>query len=236
MTLTEIANALDAPKSSIKPITDTMLSMGYLRKCDAHLSLFCIGAQAFLVGSAYSLNQSVRDAISERLKRLCGAVGEICQFAVLNGNQVFYLFREEPDVPIKLKSQEMRMLPAYCTGLGKALLADMSLAQLEALYGKNLKKYTDKTVSSIFELYQLLAQYKQEGFFYEHGELISGIECIALPVRADGNVIAAVSVTMLEGETYNNKAEKVKNELLECQKDIEKSFRAFSVTDSQDLF
>jgi IclR family pca regulon transcriptional regulator len=87
-------------------------------------------------------------------------------------------------------------LPAYCTSLGRAMLAHLPDEQLKAYFEKvKLRALTDKTVVSQKRLRDILAGVREQGYAVIDEELEVGLRSIAVPVRgASGNVLAALNV------------------------------------------
>ncbi|MFX5464605.1 IclR family transcriptional regulator C-terminal domain-containing protein, partial [Acinetobacter baumannii] len=86
--------------------------------------------------------------------------------------------------------------PAYCTSLGRAMLAHLPDDQLKAYFEKvKLRALTDKTVVSQKRLRDILAGVRAQGYAVIDEELEVGLRSIAVPVRgASGNVLAALNV------------------------------------------
>ena len=87
-------------------------------------------------------------------------------------------------------------LPAYCTGIGKALLADYTLPALQQLYPHGLHPQTPNTITDIPYLAAQLETFRATGFFYEIEESTPHVRCIAVPLRKNGVVVSAISVAI----------------------------------------
>jgi len=87
-------------------------------------------------------------------------------------------------------------LPAYCTAIGRALLAHLPQHELETYLARvPLKAMTEFTVVSPERLAGILAGVRQAGYALVDEELEIGLRSIAVPVRgASGNVVAALNV------------------------------------------
>ena len=87
-------------------------------------------------------------------------------------------------------------LPAYCTSLGRVLLAALPSEELTAYLSRvPLRPFTDRTVVSEERLREILAETLQQGFAIVEEELEIGLRSIAVPVRgAAGTVMAAINV------------------------------------------
>ena len=85
-------------------------------------------------------------------------------------------------------------MPAYCTGLGKAMLAFDDTATQQVLDAE-LPARTSNTLSSGPRLSDDLQKVRATGVAYDHQEAFDGLGCVAAPIRNSGRAIGAVSVT-----------------------------------------
>jgi DNA-binding IclR family transcriptional regulator len=85
-------------------------------------------------------------------------------------------------------------LPAYCTGVGKALLAFNPEAAMKAL-AMPLASRTAYTITSHQVLAEELARIRQAGIAYDREENTLGIVCVAAPILIDDRAIGAISIT-----------------------------------------
>jgi DNA-binding IclR family transcriptional regulator len=87
--------------------------------------------------------------------------------------------------------------PAYCTGVGKVLLAyENPQAVKEYFLKRKLQRYTDTTITSFAKLDSELASVRSKGYALDRGEHESEVRCVATPIfDMKGEVIAAVSIS-----------------------------------------
>jgi IclR family pca regulon transcriptional regulator len=87
-------------------------------------------------------------------------------------------------------------LPAYCTSLGRVMLAHLPPAELDAYFERvALKAMTERTVVSQARLREILVEVRAQGYAMIEEELEVGLRSIGVPVRgASGNVLAALNV------------------------------------------
>jgi DNA-binding IclR family transcriptional regulator len=87
-------------------------------------------------------------------------------------------------------------MPAYCTGVGKAMLAYAPSARIEAVLAAGLPRRTPRTIIAPGLLHQELATIRDRGVAMEYEESTIGVTCVAAPVLdTDGMAMAAVSIT-----------------------------------------
>ena len=192
--LADISRALEIPKSTLLPILQTMVQCRYLEKDGAdryRLGMAMLGAAA-AAGRRHSSQKFIRSC----LKELVGEFRETCYYGVLDEDRVLYLEKVDSPQPIRMLTSIGRRLPAYATGIGKALLADHTLAQLEALYPNGLTPLTEKTVPNIQALSAQLEGAKKDGYAWEIEESTDHIRCFAVPVRIQGKITGAISMAI----------------------------------------
>lgn len=235
LSLTEIAQELDAPKSSLLPILRTMCDRNFLCLSAEDRNHYRIAYQTFIVGSAYGSNEMLLSFLRQRMREMVEDIKEIAQLAVLSGGNSYYLIRVETDNPITLRSQAEKMLPAYCTGVGKALLSGLSMDEIHALYPKGLTVYTPNTIHSFELLEQQLREIRNKGFAYEHGELVPGVECVATPIYSGEHVVAAASFAIPDYRIDEAKRERARFLLGQFRAAAQECFEKLNIVRGSDL-
>ena len=244
-TMAEISRHLQAPKSSLFPILHTMVGRGYLRldgarldgaRLDGSSQCYLIGQQAFLTGSAYESTRPVYDYINGLMEGIVRECQETCHLGILTEGSILYIAKKESPNPIMLRSHIGQRLPAYCTGIGKALLSGHSREEIAALYPEPLKRYTENTLTDLQNLLQELGETRQSGFAYEHSELTEGVCCVAVPLCAHEKVIAALSVSIPEFRASKEVLSQIETLLAKSREDAERYFEEFHIYDSHSLY
>ncbi len=236
MTLTELSKAIDAPKSSLFPILHTMKNRNYLFFNVATAKYF-IGHQTHLVGGTYQNRSVVFEYIKRQMDHIRDTCGETCNLGILNHEQASYIAVSEPESENCqcLTHTAGMQFPAYCSGIGKALLLDYSIEELRALYPDPLVQYTPNTVTSVEILYAQLLMYQKEGFTYETSEARDNIFCIAIPLCNESKIIAALSVSIPLDRMTESKVSMIKRAFLETKPLIDSYLHLFHLEDGHDL-
>jgi DNA-binding IclR family transcriptional regulator len=87
-------------------------------------------------------------------------------------------------------------MPAYCTGVGKVLLAFGPPERFAEVLAAGLRRLTPRTVIAPGLLKADLDRIRETGVAFEHEESTVGITCVAAPVHdSQGDVVAAISIT-----------------------------------------
>lgn len=155
-----------------------------------------VGMGLFELGLLASRPIDLREAASPFLADLYEATGETVHLAVAAGNDVVYVQKLEGRHGPPTASRVGGRMPAYCTGVGKVLLAYAPPERLDLVIRAGLRRRTPRTVVAPGMFERELVRVRETGIAVEHEESSIGISCVASPViGADGTAVAAVSIT-----------------------------------------
>jgi DNA-binding IclR family transcriptional regulator len=209
-TLEELTRALGLPKPTVFRIL-RLLARGGLVQREVHEKRYVVGERAAALALDVQLRSPCRRERRAVLARLVEAIGETCNFTMLDGSEVVYLERVETSASIRLHMKAGSRVPLHCTASGKLLLSELPLAQVHRLLGSGpLPRYTPRTIVSMPELERELASVRACGFGTDEGEYLVDSVCLAVPVRnRNGRMCAAVAVhgpaprmTLKKGEAF----------------------------------
>jgi IclR family acetate operon transcriptional repressor len=146
---------------------------------------------------SYQINNVIRRAALREMESLRDCTGETVHLAVLDRLEVVYLEKLHGLHAIGLMSSQVggRAL-AYCTGLGKVLLAFVEPEAVRTQFSDfQFIRFTSTTLADVDALLAELEAIRRVGYAFDWGEHESEVRCIAAPVRdAHGKVIAAISL------------------------------------------
>lgn len=217
--LADINKNLSIPKSTLLPILQTLCAEGYLSQND--MGEYSPGAVLFSFGSHLRGKFPFMEFVAKKLDALVKMFGETCYFGVLDGGDVLYLDKADSIHPLRMLISTGMRLPAYSTGIGKALLCDMNTSQLEALYPSGLTKVTENTITSFDKLTEQLSQAREAGFSCEIEESTLHIRCFGVPIRKNGTIAAAISIAVPIFRYTEDIGKDMINELIKTASDIE---------------
>jgi DNA-binding IclR family transcriptional regulator len=117
------------------------------------------------------------------------------QLAALRGAHVVYLNKLEGHQRLRTPSRIGGRMPAYCTAVGKVLLADDAVATELAL-GAPRHAWTPHTIVEETALLAELDRVRDSGIAYDRGESLETLSCLAAPIRgANKRIVAALSIS-----------------------------------------
>jgi DNA-binding IclR family transcriptional regulator len=190
LSLVELSRRSGLPKSTAHRLAEQLRAMGWL---DRDQRGYRVGIRMFELGGLASEQSLLRDPALPHLHALAGQTGLAVQLGVLAGDEVVYLERVIVG-SYRLPTRQGGRMPAYCTGLGKAMLAyDDAAAQ--RVIGSELPARASGTLASGEHLRDDLDQVRSTGIAFDRQESYDGLGCVAAPIRNSGRAIGAVSVT-----------------------------------------
>ena len=197
LTLTEIAKNVGLNKSTVHRFMRTLVNGGFVAQ-DPETKRYRVGLALVPLGQLATKHLEIRKVAYPRITALQKAVGETVHLAMLDGNEVVYIDIVESTAHfLRLNSRIGKLAPAYCTGLGKAMLAFGDSERLEAVIANGLQRHTDTTITDPELLRADLAAARERGYAIDLGEFNPLVRCMAAPIFDRGGVVAAVSVTRI---------------------------------------
>lgn len=194
ISLSEIAATLEMPQGTISPILKTLLAFHYVRQTG---NLYRIDFASFELGLSYSNENNALSFIRRQMREIVSNIGEICQMGVLRGRDVYYLLKENSNTFIQINSNVGMRMPAHITGLGKALLSGLGDGELRKMYeGYEFISYTSSSITDLNVLIRQLRDVRKKGYASENEESTPDICCVAVPLEENGEIRAAISVTV----------------------------------------
>lgn len=210
LTLEELTRISGLPKPTVHRILRLLMRGGLVER-QALDKRYVVGARVCALALAVQMRSPHRRERRAILARLVEAIGETCNFTMLDGSDVVYLDRVETSADIRLHMNTGSRVPLHCTASGKLLLSDLPPVQMRRLLGSGpLARYTDRTITSTVVLERELGKIRASGVGTDVGEYLVGSVCLAVPVRdPQGRMCAAVAVhgpaprmTLKKGNTF----------------------------------
>lgn len=199
LTFTELQQHLDVPRSSLHGLLSTLLAGRYLTQ-DPETRRYRIGLRLWEAGQSFVRAARLDTACIPVMKIARDTLNLTIQLAALDGIYNVYLEKVPSKQPVALVTEIGARLPAYATGLGKALLAHLPEDELHALLDDvTLKRFTSTTITDREELLKELRLTRERGYSRDVGEHTSGIFCIGVPIWDHrGRVVASASTSRLD--------------------------------------
>lgn len=202
LTIAQAAAATGLSRSSVRRCLHTLETLGYLHEREGRYRL----APTLLpLAHAYVMSDPLAVAAQPVVNTVRDTLGEACSLAVLDlrnrGGEVIYIARAEAPQPIAMPLRIGSTIPAYCSSLGRVLLAGLDGAALCAyLDGAPFPARTPETRTGADQIREACAKVAERGFAQVDEELEPGLRSIAVPVRSGaGRTVAALNVGVSAG-------------------------------------
>ena len=196
-TLKELSEAIGINSSTIFRFLTTLSNQGFVER-DGKTARYRLGIACLELVRAYHESSDVRQVAFEELERLRDDTKETVHLAVLDKMEVVYVekFRGLHAIGI-MTSQVGGRSPAYCTGLGKVLLAFKDPKEVLSYYKeKGFYRFSENTIMNIKTLMDHLEEVRIQGYALDHGEHETEVRCIAVPLyNFAEKVVAAISIS-----------------------------------------
>jgi IclR family pca regulon transcriptional regulator len=196
--IADIADELGMSRSTTHRYVITLVALGYLEQGASRK--YRLGLRVTDLGMSALNSTGLREHARPYLEELRQRTSYTTSLGVLDGSEVLYVDRARSfrrgQSQIDLGLQPGSRLPAYCTSMGKLLLAYLpDSQQRDVLAEIKLTKRGPKTISSKKALRAELEQIREAGFAVDDEELSAGLYAIAAPVRNESrDVVAAVNL------------------------------------------
>lgn len=192
----ELLAQSEYPKATVYRFLQTLTQQGML-SFDEDRNTYSLGIRLVRLAHAAWSHSSLAPVARPHLDALSRDLGETVHLAQLDAAQVLYVDKRNATQPVEMYSQAGKVGPAYCTGVGKAMLAFLDEGALEhAISQQSFHRFTDGTLTDETQLRAELEAIRKRGYAYDREEHEPGIICAAVPILTPNNrVLGAVSVT-----------------------------------------
>jgi len=192
-TIPQLSAETGIPRAAVRRVLYTLTQLGYARPQGRGYVLL---PRVLGIASAYSSASSLVDQAQPVLDRLRDELAESCSLGVLDGDDLLYVARAETVRIMSIGLNTGSRLPAYCTSMGRVLLADLPGDTIAGyLERTSLRPRTEFTETDVERFRALLVNVRIDRYALNNQELEIGLRSIAVPVRdGTGKVIAAMNV------------------------------------------
>ncbi len=175
-----ISRRIDAPRSTTYQLLQVLVDEGLVVHIPEAQG-YALAVGVFELGSAYLRHHVLENIGRPVLKALAARLGHTAHMGVLHGHETLYLLKEQPVRPTTLVTAVGVRLPAPLTASGRSMLAQLSDAQISAIFPTK-DRFVDRTgagPTTLRELKDVLRADRERGWSIEHGSTTENVTCIA---------------------------------------------------------
>lgn len=225
MGLLELSKELGLNKTTVHRILNSLICMDYARQ-DPESLKYSLTFKFCGLSSQILAQNSMIDLARPYLKELSEQTGETVHFVQIDGRQAVYIDKVESSrSSVRLVSRIGRSVPLYCSGVGKALLADMNDEKIREIWEKSsIQSLTEYTVTDFEEFQKIIAQIRQNGYALDNEENELGVRCIAVSIKDfNGKPVYAISVSAPKDRMSDERILEIRDLILAAKENIRKS-------------
>jgi DNA-binding IclR family transcriptional regulator len=197
MGVTEIARALEMPKSTVAGLIFTLEQNHYLSQ-HPETRKYSLGYKLVERAGVLLDQMDLRRIAEPILQILRDTANESVNLAIRDGNYVTYIARMQGDNVLRMRSEIGKREMIHSTALGKAILADHGDDELaDIVRAIDLIPVTPRTITSADEFLRELNLTRERGFAIDDEENETGGRCVAAAIQDYlGGPIAAISLSV----------------------------------------
>ncbi|MDR7870472.1 MAG: IclR family transcriptional regulator [Tissierellaceae bacterium] len=217
--LSEISDMLDINKSTVHGIISTLKFHGLIDQ-DEETQKYRLGLHLMRLGDIVSNSLDIRSITSPVIDKVCKELQETVHIGTLDDMEVVYINKQESNQSMRIFTTIGARNPAYCTGVGKSMLAYLDEEILMNKLPDKLNSITPKTITDKNELLQNLTKVKLDGYAFDDEENNIGLTCVAAPIfdhsgRAKYGISVSGPTIRMTYEKINNSIKVVKEAAME---------------------
>ena len=194
--LADLSKRVGLHNSTTFHLVKTMVSLGYIRQLKES-KRYRIGRPLFALAASALDEMEMVSMATPVLDDLSRETGESSHFAARMSDAVVVMARTPGPGAFQLTDRVGVVRPAYCTALGKVILASLRPDQLDRYLDRvELKSLTSKTITNPQRLRRELQEIRRAGIAFDDGEFDNEVRCAAMPVHDfSGQVIGAIGIS-----------------------------------------
>jgi IclR family transcriptional regulator, pca regulon regulatory protein len=195
MTISQLSVKTGLSRAAVRRCLYTLTKLGFAGAEDG--TRYSLRPRMLTLSHTYTASNTLSSAAQPILERMSTALRESFSVATLDGEDIVYIARTQVSRVMAVDLHIGSRLPAYCTSMGRVLLAFLPTDQLEQYLTKAvLTPHTNRTITSVEKLRLALRNVRRNGYALVDQEYEVGLRSMAVPVYAhSGRVVATVNLS-----------------------------------------
>ncbi len=194
LTISQVSTNTGLSRAAVRRCLYTLTKLGFAGSDDNRH--FFLRARILALGHSYISSMPLATAAQPVLEHVSHLLHESCSIAALDGLEIVYIARANVTRIMSIDLGVGSRLPAFCTSMGRAILANLPPDELESYMSRaQFKRFTERTIVNPAKLTQALRQVRRDGYSIIDQELEHGLRSMAVPIQnASGKVVAALNI------------------------------------------
>ncbi len=226
MGLKELSDSLKLNKSTAHRVVTSLIYLGYARQEEEtgkYEPTFKVVHLANQIMGRVEMVSLLRPYLQKLMER----AGETVHFVERDGNEAVYIDKIECfQNSIQMVSRIGNRIPLYCSGVGKAILADLSDAEIQAVWeNSRIEQRTEHTITKFQEFQKEIQEIRKKGYAVDREENERGVRCVAVSLsEPSGRSAYAFSISAPIDRMTEERIGVLAGELLKTKEEIGKMF------------
>jgi IclR family pca regulon transcriptional regulator len=194
LTISQVSTTTGLSRAAVRRCLYTLSKLGFAGSDDNRH--FFLRPRILALGHSYISSMPLATAAQPVLEHISHLLHESCSIATLDGIDIVYIARANVTRIMSIDLGVGSRLPAFCTSMGRAILANLPPEELESVLARvEFKRYTERTITNPAKLTQALRQIRRDGYSIIDQELEHGLRSMAVPIQnPSGKVVAALNI------------------------------------------
>ena len=216
LTVSQVAVNLGLNRAASHRFLATLKDLGYVEKNEDNR--YQLTFRVLEIGMQVVNRSEVRQEAREFMQALAKASNETVNLGYWDGKNILHLDKVESCEILRIDAPLGSKTPAYCTALGKAVLAHLSAAELDDYLARTrLTRHGPNTIVSRKELRSELKKIYKNGYALDDEELARSLRCVAAPIfDHTGRAAYALSISAPSMRLPKKKVHQLKIELMDA--------------------
>jgi IclR family pca regulon transcriptional regulator len=193
LTISEVAARTGLTRAAARRYLLTLTHLGFVSQ---DRKMFALTPKVLRLGQSYMHSARLPRIVEPELHKLAYAMKEASSAGVLDGNDVICIAATSAGRVVSVTLQPGTRVPAYCSGVGRVLLAALPQAEVDAWIARQqLSALTPNTITDPERLRIEIARARSLGYACVDQELEMGLRTLAVPLKNyRGDVVAALNI------------------------------------------
>jgi IclR family pca regulon transcriptional regulator len=194
LTISQVSTTTGLSRAAVRRCLYTLAKLGFAGSDDNRH--FFLRPRILALGHSYISSMPLATAAQPVLEHISHLLHESCSIATLDGIEIVYIARANVTRIMSIDLGVGSRLPAFCTSMGRAILANLPPEELESVLARvEFRRYTERTITNPAKLTQVLRQIRRDGYSMIDQELEHGLRSMAVPIQnPSGKVVAALNI------------------------------------------
>ena len=194
LTISQVSTTTGLSRAAVRRCLYTLAKLGFAGSDDNRH--FFLRPRILALGHSYISSMPLATAAQPVLEHISHLLHESCSIATLDGVDIVYIARANVTRIMSIDLGVGSRLPAFCTSMGRAILANLPPEELDSVLARvEFKRYTERTITNPAKLTQALRQIRRDGYSIIDQELEHGLRSMAVPIQnPSGKVVAALNI------------------------------------------